>query len=250
LFVADHLGCFLTYPTFTIRVDDSKDCTIPCAAVDPNTEFDFDSRLHLQAHSTCQEIRRCCTLRLRKLHQARLVTLRKSHAHLRPTNNESLELIPTGSPSILKEVSATPIRPVYLVPNSGCAAIQRISSHNLKRMNQEDRIWSKSEKFAPVMRGESSRVMTLMAVQAGQKEKQGDCKNTFCQSYLPKDEKIIVPSERMSAEQTGRTLVAQENIIRPPQEPIPLVPVNQEDLLVNGTYHESPRSLRFLRQIA
>lgn len=58
--------------------------------------------------------------------------------------------------------------------------------------NHEERIWTKSDKFAPVLRDESSRVMTSMAVQAGRREKQGDCKNAFCQSYLPKDETIII----------------------------------------------------------
>jgi hypothetical protein len=58
--------------------------------------------------------------------------------------------------------------------------------------NHEERIWEKSEKFAPVLPDESSRTMTSIDVQARQREKQGDCKNTFCQSYLPKEEVIIL----------------------------------------------------------
>jgi hypothetical protein len=58
--------------------------------------------------------------------------------------------------------------------------------------NHEDRVWEKNENFFPVLRDESSRLMTSMAVQAGRREKQGDCKNAFCQSYLPKDETIII----------------------------------------------------------
>jgi hypothetical protein len=58
--------------------------------------------------------------------------------------------------------------------------------------NQEGRFWDKSDKFAPVLRDESSRVMTSMAVHAGQKEKQGNCKNAFCQSYLAKGKTIIL----------------------------------------------------------
>jgi hypothetical protein len=34
--------------------------------------------------------------------------------------------------------------------------------------------------------------MTSMAVQPGRNEKQGDCMNAFCQSYLPKGEVIII----------------------------------------------------------
>jgi hypothetical protein len=56
----------------------------------------------------------------------------------------------------------------------------------------EERIWSKSDKFALVLRGESSRLMTSMAVESGRREKQGDCKNAFCQLFLPKDETIII----------------------------------------------------------
>jgi hypothetical protein len=58
--------------------------------------------------------------------------------------------------------------------------------------NFEDRIWEKADKFAPVLRDESARTMTSMAVSMGRREKQGDCKNAFCQSYLPKDETIIL----------------------------------------------------------
>ena len=58
--------------------------------------------------------------------------------------------------------------------------------------NHEERVWEKSEKFAPMLRDESSRTMTSMAAQAGRREKQGDCENAFCQSCLPKDEVIFV----------------------------------------------------------
>jgi hypothetical protein len=58
--------------------------------------------------------------------------------------------------------------------------------------NHEERVWSKSNKFAPVLRGKSSRLMTSMAVESGRREKQGDCKNAFCQSFLSKEETIII----------------------------------------------------------
>jgi hypothetical protein len=67
-------------------------------------------------------------------------------------------------------------------------AKSRIVAHG----NFEDRVWEKSEKFAPVLRDESARLMTSMAVQMGRIEKQGDCKNAFCQSYLPEGETIIL----------------------------------------------------------
>jgi hypothetical protein len=67
--------------------------------------------------------------------------------------------------------------------------------------NHEEQIWEKSEKFAPVLQDESLRTMTSVATQAGQREKQGDCKNAFCQSCLPKDETTILrpPKDVQSA---------------------------------------------------
>jgi hypothetical protein len=67
----------------------------------------------------------------------------------------------------------------------------RAKSRMVALGNFQDRVWEKSEKYAPVLRDKSSRAMTSMAVEMGIREKQGDCKNAFVQSYLPKDETII-----------------------------------------------------------
>jgi hypothetical protein len=54
--VADHDGCFLTFPSFTFEIDDARDCTLPCTRVPSDTRlFDFDSRLHLSQHASTQE---------------------------------------------------------------------------------------------------------------------------------------------------------------------------------------------------
>ena len=58
--------------------------------------------------------------------------------------------------------------------------------------NHEDRVWSKSEKFAPVLRADSLRYIVSMAVQKRRLLKQGDCKNAFCNGDLPEDEVTIV----------------------------------------------------------
>jgi hypothetical protein len=43
-FLADHSGCFLTFPTFKIEIDDTDDCTIDCLPIqDPSLPMDFDS---------------------------------------------------------------------------------------------------------------------------------------------------------------------------------------------------------------
>ncbi len=58
--------------------------------------------------------------------------------------------------------------------------------------NHEDRIWSKSDRFAPVLRGDSLHFLVSLAVEKGRPLCQGDCKNAFCQGILPPDKITIV----------------------------------------------------------
>jgi hypothetical protein len=58
--------------------------------------------------------------------------------------------------------------------------------------NHEDRIWSKSDRFAPVLRQDSLRFLTSLAVEKRRALRQGDCKNAFCQGILPPEETTIV----------------------------------------------------------
>jgi hypothetical protein len=58
--------------------------------------------------------------------------------------------------------------------------------------NHEDRIWTKPEKYAPVLRPDTLRLIVSMAVQQHHTLKQGNCKNAFCQGILPPDEITIV----------------------------------------------------------
>ncbi len=58
--------------------------------------------------------------------------------------------------------------------------------------NHEDRVWTKPEKYAPVLRPDSLRLMVSMAMERHTFLKQGDCKNAFCQGILPDDEVTIV----------------------------------------------------------
>jgi hypothetical protein len=83
--VADHDGCFLTFPSFTFEIDDARDCTLPCTRVPSDTRlFDFDSRLHLSQHASTQERDHRQALQVTYMHHARLAGLRKSQAHLDP----------------------------------------------------------------------------------------------------------------------------------------------------------------------
>lgn len=58
--------------------------------------------------------------------------------------------------------------------------------------NHEERVWSKAEKFAPVLRFDSLRFLTSLAVEKRRTLKQGDCKNAFCQGELPPEELTII----------------------------------------------------------
>jgi hypothetical protein len=134
-FVADHSGCFLTYPTFSLSVDDTDDCTIPCSQVPENPTFEFDSRLFTSQHSSKEALRRSMNLRLQPSHRAWLAALRKSKAHLDPAellSDPSSEIINTLERK--QDLTSLPTRPVYSVPNSAAKLIKQVSSYDLKKM--------------------------------------------------------------------------------------------------------------------
>jgi hypothetical protein len=58
--------------------------------------------------------------------------------------------------------------------------------------NHEERIWTKSEKYAPILCPDTLRLIVSMTVQRRRTLKQGDCKNAFCQGVLPPDKITIV----------------------------------------------------------
>eukprot|EP00804_Cyclotella_cryptica_P030485 CCRYP_008549-RA/>CCRYP_008549-RA protein AED:0.36 eAED:0.17 QI:0/0/0/0.8/1/1/5/0/922 len=58
--------------------------------------------------------------------------------------------------------------------------------------NFEDRIYERSQKYAPVLKYTSLRLLTSKAVSDQRILQQGDCKNAFCQAYLPDDELTVV----------------------------------------------------------
>jgi hypothetical protein len=89
------------------------------------------------------------------------------------------------------DIQVIPTMNVQTLKKDEVGALDRVKSRIVALGNFEDRVWEKSEKYAPVLRDESSQAMTCMAIGRGRREKQGDCKNALVQSYLPKDEKII-----------------------------------------------------------
>ena len=57
--------------------------------------------------------------------------------------------------------------------------------------NHEEDIWTKSDRYAPVILNSNNRLLTSIAVGMGRKQKQGDCKNAFLQPDIPDDEIVV-----------------------------------------------------------
>ena len=58
--------------------------------------------------------------------------------------------------------------------------------------NLERRIWSREDKYAPVLSSISTRLLVSMACQDGRTLKSGDCKNAFCNGHLPPNEFFVI----------------------------------------------------------
>jgi hypothetical protein len=58
--------------------------------------------------------------------------------------------------------------------------------------NHKDWVWSKSDRYVPVLCRDSLHFLASLAVEKRRPLLQGDCKNAFCQGILPPDETTIV----------------------------------------------------------
>jgi hypothetical protein len=58
--------------------------------------------------------------------------------------------------------------------------------------NHKDRVWSTSDRFAPVLCQDSLCFLVSLAVEKGHPLRQGVCKNAFCQGTLLDDEITIL----------------------------------------------------------
>ena len=58
--------------------------------------------------------------------------------------------------------------------------------------NHEDRVWSKNNGYAPLLRGDLLHFLVILAAKKQRPLCQGDCKNAFCHSILPPDKTTIV----------------------------------------------------------
>jgi len=79
----------------------------------------------------------------------------------------------------------------------------RAKSQIVVLSNHEDRVWSKSDKCAPVLHPDSMRLMVSLAVEQHRTLKQGNCKNAFCQGILP-DTKITIVKPPIGGPDAGK----------------------------------------------
>jgi hypothetical protein len=78
------------------------------------------------------------------------------------------------------QITTIPTMNVHTVKKDEDGIPVRVKSRIVVLGNLEETLWSKSNVHAPVIRKESNRLLTTMAVKHGLIQKQGDCKNTFC----------------------------------------------------------------------
>ena len=88
-------------------------------------------------------------------------------------------------------IKVIPTMCVQTLKKDGNGNPDRVKSRIVALGNFEDDIWSKSERYAPVIGKANHRLLTSIAVDMGRKQKQGDCKNAFLHPKLPPNETVI-----------------------------------------------------------
>jgi hypothetical protein len=87
---------------------------------------------------------------------------------------------------------ALPSMCVLVIKNDKDGNPCRAKSRIVVLGNYEDRYYSKSQKYAPVLKYSSLRLLTSKAVEHKRILQQGDCNNAFCHAKLPPDEQCAV----------------------------------------------------------
>ena len=87
---------------------------------------------------------------------------------------------------------ALPSMCVLLVKPDKDGNPHRVKSRIVVLGNFEDRIYDKSQRYAPVLKYSSLRLLTSKCVGDRRVLKQADCKNAFCNATLPDDERMAV----------------------------------------------------------
>ena len=81
---------------------------------------------------------------------------------------------------------------VLVVKNFKYGKPLRSKSHIVVLGNLEDRLYQKSQHYAPVLKYISLRLLTAKSVGEKCILQQGDCKNAFCNAKLPDDEFMVI----------------------------------------------------------
>ena len=92
--------------------------------------------------------------------------------------------------------TAIPTMNVFTIKPDEMGNPYRAKSRIVILGNLEERVWTNSDRYAPVLQSTSCRLLISMAVECGRVAKQGDCKNAFCQPELPEDEIVICSPPR------------------------------------------------------
>ena len=81
---------------------------------------------------------------------------------------------------------------VLLVKHDKHGNPDRAKSRIVVLGNFEERIYSKSDRYAPLLKYSSLRLLTAKAVGDKRVLQQADCKNAFCNATLPDDERMAI----------------------------------------------------------
>ncbi len=87
---------------------------------------------------------------------------------------------------------AIPTMCVLSIKKDEMLNLLRAKSRIVALGNHEDRVWTKSKNYAPVLCPNTMRLMVSMAVERQCTLKQDNCKNAFCQGILPGNKITIV----------------------------------------------------------
>ena len=85
-----------------------------------------------------------------------------------------------------------PTMNLFIIKPSIDGYLNRAKSRIVALGNLEQRTWSQEDKYSLVLSSTAARLLVSMAVNDGQRLKQVDYKNAFCNSILPDDEICIV----------------------------------------------------------
>ena len=155
-----------------------------------------------------------------------------------------LRRLPKGVPKAIPSMCVMTIkRDEHLAPD-------RAKSRIVVLGNLENRVWQKSEKYAPVLQYSSLRLLTSMAVKNRRRLKQGDCKNVFCNTRLPPDETTIIkpPAGDPDAKNDVFWLLQKtEDSLRSRSLAASLVQDGQQDPHGHGPQAEPPWSMSLPR---